>query len=203
MKWSSEISKDKMGHPLMHKVIATIMWSEGNLEQARHHFLLSKDGSGCGQMLIELSQTKGFSNEIDLFVAQVVLQQLCLKEITSAASTFNTYTKFHPKIGQTNPPFVLPLLNFVFFLLKIIESRKLAIFKSLCELYKPSLDRDPSYEKYLEKIGVIFFGAPQPPRRPNGGIFGGLINQLFQGLDDEDEEEQQSSSAQTVEADLD
>lgn len=187
----------------MHKVIAQVMWSEGNLEQARHHFLLSKDGSGCGQMLIELSQTKGFSKEVDLFIAQVVLQQLCLKEITSATNTFNTYIKFHPKISRTDPPFVMPLLNFIFFLFKVIETRKLAIFRSLYELYKPSLDRDPSYEKYLEKIGVIFFGAPQPPQRPSGGIFGGLISQLFQGLEDDDDDEQQSTSAQAVEADLD
>lgn len=95
----------------------------------------------------------------------------------------------------------MPLLNFVFFLLKIIETRKLAIFKKLCELYKPSLDRDPSYEKYLEKIGVIFFGAPNPPQRSNNGLFGDLINQLFQGLDEDDEEESQASSS--VEADLD
>ncbi|XP_031635332.1 Golgi to ER traffic protein 4 homolog [Contarinia nasturtii] len=200
VKWSSEISKNKMGHPTIHKVIAQLMWSEGNLEQARHHFLLSKDGSGCGQMLIELSQTKGFPKEADLFITQVVLQQLCLKEISSAAETFHTYIKFHPKISRTDPPFVMPLLNFVFFLLKIIGSRKLAIFKKLCELYKPSLDRDPSYEKYLEKIGVIFFGAPNPPQRSNNGIFGDLINQLFQGLEDEDDENQTCSS---VETDLD
>lgn len=206
VKWSSEISNNKMGHPLMHKVIAQLMWNEGNLEQARHHFLLSKDGNGCGQMLIELSQRKGYPNEIDLFVAQVVLQQLCLKEISSAVETFQTYTKYHPKICRTDPPFIMPLLNFVFFLLKIIESsRKLAIFKKLCELYKPSLDRDPSYEKYLEKIGVLFFGAPQQPqRRAGGGIFGDLINQLFQGLeDDEDEPNQSASAVRRVEADLD
>lgn len=172
-----------MGHPLMHKVIAQLMWDEGNLEQARHHFLLSKDGNGCGKMLIQLSQSKGLPRETDLFIAQVVLQQLCLKEIQSAMETFQTYTKYHPKIARTDPPFIMPLLNFVFFLLKIIESKnKLAIFKKLCELYKPSLDRDPSYEKYLEKIGVIFFGAPQPQQRAGtGGIFGDLINQLFQG----------------------
>jgi golgi to ER traffic protein 4 len=35
------------------------MWKEGNLEQAKHHYLLSKDGEGCGKMLIELSD-KGY-----------------------------------------------------------------------------------------------------------------------------------------------
>lgn len=178
-----------MGHPLMHKLIAQLMWNEDNLEQARHHFLLSKDGSGCGQMLIQLSQRKGLPREVDLFIAQVVLQQLCLKEIKSAMDTFQTYTKNHPKISRTEPPFSMPLLNFVYFLLQIIECKKLAVFKSLCDLYKPSLDRDPSYEKYLDKIGVLFFGAQKKPERSGGGgIFGNLINQLFQGLDEDDDD---------------
>lgn len=183
----------------MHKLIAQIMWNEDNLAQARHHFLLSKDGNGCGHMLIQLSQTKGFPNEIDLFIAQVILQQLCLKETTTAAETFATYTKYHPKIASSEPPFITPLLNFIFFLLQAIEAnqRKLAVFRTLCELYKASLERDPSYEKYLQKIGMIFFGASQPQRAQNegmGGIFGDLLNQFFQGLDDELDEEPASGS---------
>lgn len=66
------MSNNKMGHPLMHKLIAHMFWTEENLEQARHHYLLSRDGTGCGKMLIELSQSKGYSSEIDLFIAQVV-----------------------------------------------------------------------------------------------------------------------------------
>lgn len=202
-----------MGHPVMHKVIAQLLWTEGNLELARHHFLLSKDGSGCGQMLIQLCQSKGLPREIDLFIAQVVLQQLCLNESSSAMETFQTYTKYHPKISRTEPPFILPLLNFLYFLLKILDCKKLAIFRKLCELYKPSLDRDPSYEKYLEKIGVLFFSAPQQQQRTGGGgFFGDLINQLFQGLDnddhddddDDDEDDSQASgSGRRVENDLD
>lgn len=175
-----------MGHPLLHKLIAEIMWSEMNLEQARLHYLLSKDGAGCGQMLIELSQNKGYSSETDLFIVQIIFQQLCLKETITATQTFETYTKFHPKITATEPPFLMPILNFTFFLLKSIENGKqLAVFKSLCELYKPSLDRDPAYEKYLQKIGILFFGAPAPQQASSGGMFGNLISQLFQGLDDE------------------
>lgn len=171
----------------MHKLIAQIMWTEGNMEQARHHFLLSRDGTGCGQMLIQLSQAKGFANEIDLFIAQVVLQQLCLKEKLSALQTFEEYTKYHPKIACSEPPFPLPLLNFCFFLLKAIEAGKLVMFKTLCDLYKPSLARDPSYDKYLQKIGVLFFGVAPPVQRNSAGLFGDLINQLFTSLDDDND----------------
>lgn len=194
-----------MGHPLMHKLVAQILWAEGNLENARHHYLLSRDGSGCGQMLIQLSQTKGLFGETDLFIAQVVFQQLCLNEKSSAVQTFETYTKYHPTIARSEPPFVMPLLNFVHFLLKALDTGKLSIFKSLCELYKISLERDPSYEKYMQKIGILFFGAPKPPVRNPGGLFGGLISQLFQGLDDDDDESAHGSNqrAATNDADLD
>lgn len=170
------------------------MWSEGNLEQARHHFLLSKDGAACGKILIQISQEKGYNNEIDLFVTQVVMQQLCLKDKNTAVKTFETYTKYHPKIASSEPPFFTPLLNFIFFLLKAIETGKLIIFNTLCDLYKSSLDRDPSYEKYLQSIAVIFFGA-QPIRQQtnSNGFFGDLLNQIFQGLDEDDEPQQLSS----------
>ncbi|XP_058443480.1 Golgi to ER traffic protein 4 homolog [Malaya genurostris] len=203
VKWSASVSNSQVGHPLMHKLIAQIMWNEDNLTQARHHFLLSKDGISCGHMLIQLSQTKGVPSEMDLFIAQVILQQLCLKEITTAVETFATYTKYHPKIACSEPPFITPLLNFIFFLLQAIEAnqRKLIVFRTLCELYKPSLERDASYEKYLQKIGVIFFEATQPqlPQTEGiGGIFGDLLNQFFQGLDDELDDEPASGSEQRM-----
>ncbi|XP_053695443.1 Golgi to ER traffic protein 4 homolog [Sabethes cyaneus] len=201
VKWSASVSNSQVGHPLMHKLIAQIMWNEDNLTQARHHFLLSKDGNSCGHMLIQLSETKGFPSEMDLFIAQVILQQLCLKETSTASKTFATYTKYHPKIACSEPPFITPLLNFIFFLLQAIEAnqRKLVVFRTLCDLYKPSLERDPSYEKYLQKIGMIFFGANQPQRPQHEGIpgiFGDLLNQFFQELDD-GEDESAGGSQQT------
>lgn len=184
IKWVASERNQSM-KPKFHEVVASVLWDEGNLELAKHHFLLSHDGVEFGKMLIQLS-AKGYSRELDLFIAHTVLQQLCLKQKDVALETFETYTKYHPKIACTEPPFTTPLLNFIFFLLKAIDTGKLAAFKALCDLYKPSTDRDPAYEKYLQKIGVIFFNAPQPRQSAApGGIFGDLINQLFQTLDDD------------------
>ncbi|XP_063705623.1 Golgi to ER traffic protein 4 homolog [Culicoides brevitarsis] len=184
VKWAALSGTETLKH-LMHQQIAAILWDEGNLEQARHHFILSKDSGQFAKFLIELSG-QGYAKEVDLFIANTVLQQLCMKDgKTSANQTFETYTKYHPKIATTQPPFSLPLLNFIYFLLKAIDTGKnLAMFKALCELYKPSIDRDPAYQKYLEKVGVLFFNAPVARQGPQGGIFGDLINQLFQGLDE-------------------
>lgn len=138
-------------------------------------------------MLVQLSVDKGNGTEVDLFVAQMVLQQLYLNEKATAVKTFATFAKFHPIIARTEPPFALPLLNFLFFLLKCCDTGKLPMFRALCDVYKTALARDPSFDKYLQKIGVVHFGAqPVAERGAGGGIFGDLIGQLFAGLDDDE-----------------
>lgn len=93
---------------------------------------------------------------------------------------------------KRTPVYPLPLLNFVHFLFRCIDTARLDTFRALCDLYKPSLSRDPSFEKYLLKIGVLFFGA-QPPVPVGGGLMGGmfgdLFSRLFQGFDDDDDEQ--------------
>ncbi|XP_053678340.1 Golgi to ER traffic protein 4 homolog [Anopheles nili] len=190
IKWSGTTVMSPMGHPLMHKLIAQIMHQENNLPLARYHFSLSKDGENCALLTLQLSQQKGFASEVDLFLAQIVLQQLCLKETAAAADTFAVYVRSHPGIACSELPFPMPLLNFLFFLLQLIEmnNRKYAIFRTLVDLYKPSLDRDPSFAKYLHKIGVTFFDGGQQ-EQPRGFAFSDLIQQFFNDLDVEDLEE--------------
>lgn len=48
--------------------------SEKNYFLARFHFMHSPDGRNCAKMLVELHVARGFSNEIDLFITQAVLQ---------------------------------------------------------------------------------------------------------------------------------
>ena len=71
-------------------------------------------------MLVEFHQRRGFNSELDLFIAQTVLQYLCLKKLIEAANVFRTYTKSHPNI-KCDPPFSHPLLNFLWLLLVSIK----------------------------------------------------------------------------------
>uniref|UniRef100_A0A182K120 Golgi to ER traffic protein 4 homolog n=1 Tax=Anopheles christyi TaxID=43041 RepID=A0A182K120_9DIPT len=189
MKWSGSLVSSPVGHPLMHKLFAQILYREGDLALARRHFALAKDGVSCGFLLIEISRSKGFPGEVDLFVAHIVLQQLALKEPATAASTFTTYCKFHTSIACTEPPFALPLLNFLHFLLQLVEqnNRVYTTFRALCDLYKPSLDRDPSYEKYLQKIGAKFFDGSRYEQR--NIMFSDLLQQFFIDLEEDELEE--------------
>ena len=144
-------------------------------------------------MLVEYSTSGGFPSEVDLFITQAVLQYLCLSNLPTATVAFKIYTANHPGIrasepvSNPRPPFLMPLLNFVWFLLELlltVETRKLALFTVLCEQYRVSIGRDPAYRKYLDRIAQLFFGVPPPSstsRGPGGGIFGNLMASIMGG----------------------
>ncbi|XP_014472401.1 PREDICTED: Golgi to ER traffic protein 4 homolog [Dinoponera quadriceps] len=195
LKWSTKGTDYKTGHPDLHQKIAQVFWREKNYIMARQHFMHSRDGSGCAAMLVELHEQRGYMNEIDLFIAHAVFQYLCLQNKATAQEAFNSYTSRHPKIS-TGPPYLLPLLNFLFFLLKTIDSGKLAVFTVLCDQYQISLSRDPCYRQYLDKIGQLFFNIP-PPRPRNQGLFSSLLQSFFNGLDDDEYDDEQRNTAST------
>ncbi|XP_013412251.1 Golgi to ER traffic protein 4 homolog [Lingula anatina] len=187
LKWSKGSNcESNSGHPALHKQFAVTLWQEKNYPEARYHFVHSNDGEGCAAMLVEYHITHGYPSEVDMFIAQAVLQYLCLKNKATATVTFYAYARQHPEVKK-GPPYLLPLLNFLWFLLLAIEGGKLAFFTVLCEQYKLSLDRDPCYFQYLDRIGQQFFGIPPPKKNTQPGVFGNLLQSLF-GEDEEEEE---------------
>lgn len=87
-----------------------------------------------------------------------------------------------------------------FFLFNLIfSSGKLAVFTILCEQYQISLNRDPYYRQYLDKIGQLFFNIP-PPRPRNQGLIGTLLQSFFNGLEDDESDEEQRNTASTSHA---
>ncbi|XP_060718365.1 Golgi to ER traffic protein 4 homolog [Tachysurus vachellii] len=193
LKWTTGGS-GKLGDPKLHQLLAVTLWKEQNYSESRYHFLHSSDGEGCAQMLVEYSSTRGYRSEVDMFVAQAVLQFLCLKNKTSASVVFTTYTQKHPSI-EKGPPFVQPLLNFLWFLLLAVDGGKLTVFTVLCEQYQPSLKRDPMYNEYLDRIGQLFFGVPPKQSSSYGGLLGNLLNSLMGSGEEEDGEEVREDSS--------
>lgn len=196
LKWSASNEQEhRFGHPRLHRAVALTLWKEKNYSQSWFHFLRSMDGESCASMLVEYHLVQGFPGEVDLFIARAVLQFLCLRNTITANVVFFHYTQTHPNINR-GPPFLLPLLNFLWFLLLTIESGKLTTFTVLCEQYQSSIRRDPIYVEYLDRIGQLFFGLP-PPRTNRQGLLENLLQSLLVGPD---EEEDGSSIADDAEA---
>jgi len=189
LQWSSKKEKSyKSGHPSLHSKFGECLWKEKNYAQARFHLIHSHSGESCGLMLVEYSTSRGYPSEVDLFITQAVLQYLCLSNLSTATVAFKIYTANHPAIkaqppNDPKPPFLMPLLNFVWFLLLTVETRKLAVFTVLCEQYRTAIGRDPAYNKYLDRIGQLFFGVPPPSRHSGGGggLFGNLMASMMGG----------------------
>lgn len=198
---------------LVHYNLAIVLFREKNYPDSRYHFLHcgSSAGKACAQMLIEYQISQGCQWEVDLFIAQFVLQVLCIKPVNVkapasfspsgqglhlpdeersiqhglATQTLKEYVERHPQIHSSLPPFPLPLVNFLWFLLLAIPYGQAPLFRILCEIYALSISRDPEYKVYLKKIGQIYFGIAPPPQRRPGGIFGSLLQSLMGDFDDD------------------
>ena len=106
----------------MRKQFAEILWKEKSFAESRLHFIYSSDsGDNCALMLVEYQTSAGYSSEVDLMIVQFVLQVLCVENKQLAHNTFFLYTLNHPQIKCSKPPFMMPLLNFICFLLFAIE----------------------------------------------------------------------------------
>lgn len=104
------------------KQFAETLWNEKNFSESRMHFIYSSDdGNNCALMLVEYQTSVGYPFEVDLMIAQFVLQVLCIENWQLAYKTFYVYTSNHPQIKCSKAPFTTPLLNFICFLFIAIE----------------------------------------------------------------------------------
>ena len=186
----------------LRKSFAQTLWSEKNYSDARLHFLYSSDnGDNCALMLIEYQCESAYPCEVDLMIAQFVLQVLCIKNHQLAHNVFYGYTLNHPKIRSSKPPFMTPLLNFLCFLIMAIDRYpgKSQVFNILCNVYDKSLSRDPCYKDYLQQIGQIYFNVEKKQHGSGGGLFSNLIQSLFDmSADDGDDDHQQQLNFQST-----
>ncbi|XP_077300122.1 Golgi to ER traffic protein 4 homolog [Arctopsyche grandis] len=177
IRWS--MGETSIGDPLLHKNIALALWKEKNYPSAQQHFFHSNDGLSFAAMLVEMHKNQGSESDIDIYIASAVLQVLCRKKQQLARDTFLYYVGLHPTIlNETGPPFMTELLNFIWFLLQAVETKKANVFNELLVTYDESINQDPSYSIFLRRIGKIWFDImPQKT-----GMHNGILGNLFQFL---------------------
>ncbi|KAK0090639.1 hypothetical protein PV325_009382 [Microctonus aethiopoides] len=194
VRWSMKHTNCKWGHPELHTMIAQVFWQEENYAMARKHFVYGNNGEGCAAMLIKLQQERGYSDEVDFFIVQIVLQYLCLRNTKSAQEAFDYYVSRHPKVNG-RPPYSTPLLNFLYFLLKTIEVPSVRAFTVVRAQYSLSWSRDAGIDIYLDKIAEHYFHF-QPRRPQRQSLFGSMMQSFFNDLEDEDSDPEDQTSRQ-------
>lgn len=113
-----------------------------------------------------------------------------------AEKIFSSYTLQHPSLSQVCVPFSsLPLLNFTYFIITILDSDKEAsTFVMLRDIYKVTWSRDPNYNGYLTRIETLYFGINDQAKQRQGGFFNNILLSLLEGPDDEDNDSNQDGN---------
>lgn len=194
VKWSMSVSDKRRykqkGHAALHGCVANVLWQEGNYCSARSHFMLSDEPEKFAKFLVDFQRRHGNESEKDLFIVQAVLQMLCNKRPRTASILLREYCQEHPNISN-KPPYNLPLLNFARYVILAIRTKRVEVFTRLLEVY--DLQRDPSFIKYLDKIGQVYLSVPPPQKQ--SGFLGSFIKGLI-GPGQPDGSSESSSTAE-------
>jgi len=173
------------------------LWTEGSeLSAARLHLMRAADGANCGALLVQLHRARCYPSELELVLAQTVLQLLCAPRDgpRAAVRCFGTFVRLHPdpRLAGGRAPFAgLPLLNFVWLLLKAVAAHSpVGVFCVLCEQYRALLVRDAALLGCLDRVGQLHFGLAPPAAdagKPGGGgdLLGNLLSGMFGGAFEE------------------
>ena len=131
-----------------------------------YRFALKSGNVNIIQMIFNNEFSKDLSsNEKTLFIARISFELLILKNVSSA------YKFLAQNINVRDFKSNEPILNFSFFLILDLEKNLGYIkFKELVFQYENSIDLDPNFRKYLDKISLIHFNKKVYPEKPNFDI---------------------------------
>eukprot|EP00516_Mucochytrium_quahogii_P011216 CAMPEP_0203788092 /NCGR_PEP_ID=MMETSP0100_2-20121128/2636_1 /ASSEMBLY_ACC=CAM_ASM_000210 /TAXON_ID=96639 /ORGANISM=" , Strain NY0313808BC1" /LENGTH=300 /DNA_ID=CAMNT_0050690759 /DNA_START=208 /DNA_END=1110 /DNA_ORIENTATION=- len=156
--WSylKNFGRYEKGDPRLHLLAAQAKIRINDATGASANFLHSHRPDLFAEFLVNVS-TMGYVREKDLFLARGVLQLLALENLKDAVVLHDTFLDIINKQGQKMPD--TPLYHFTTFLLKTVERDAYPLFKMLCEKYSTTINRDPTFPMYIDRISEVFFGV--------------------------------------------
>ncbi|KRY52046.1 Golgi to ER traffic protein 4 -like protein, partial [Trichinella britovi] len=176
LDWSLEVSPEyPRGHPNLHRMYVEVYHEARNFHSSIFHIMLIDDGQYIGKYLAECYSKYAFPSELDIFITQFLLRYLCNDGEKSVASDIlNTYFEL-----LVHRPKKYPLHSFLWLLLICLETKSLPFFKFLLKYYGSSLNRDPLFAEYLDKISKRYFGVPLQENNRSSNFFGNIVRQIF------------------------
>jgi len=170
INWSAAVLSNTYGSQELHYVYAKEFERHGDFAGAEKHYQLSLDSTSFANMLVRWSK-QGTKSEQDLFIARTVFRYLLLNTPVALENAEKVLNHVVSELKLDTP-----LINFISFLLKIVQAQAGNLFLPLRQKYASELQRDPLFTKYLDVIGKANFGIEG---RQSGGLLGSLLQSFF------------------------
>lgn len=172
IKWSAEFGTSGSGAPELHIMLAEYIFSESpevDMNRVTYHFVRGNDTQKFASTLVNFLG-KCYPGEDDLAIARAVLRYLSLGNLKDANILVDEIKK---QIESTEVEFPkTDLMQFLNFLLQTMERDAFPLFNMLRANYKPSIEREPSFNELLDEIAQKFYGVQ---RRNPMGMFGDIF----------------------------
>jgi golgi to ER traffic protein 4 len=171
------------GDPALHVYYADVLVKRGELGMASYHLLRGDAPTRTLHYLLEMT-SKAAAQEHDLFLARMVLGYVARGNLKDAhlvltgfvAERFPGSADSMVDDGLLPPP---PLVNFLRFLLLTLErDNTYPLYQRLCQVYAPSLARDPDFQKNLDKVAEVFYNVKKQPQGLAGIM--NMVSSMFQ-----------------------
>ncbi|GLU16086.1 hypothetical protein SLE2022_325360 [Rubroshorea leprosula] len=176
IKWSIEFGANRHGAPELHAMLAAYIYSESpELDMARvsYHFVRGDNLKKFASTLVNF-MGKCYPGEDDLAIARAVLMYLSMGNLGDANDIMDEVKEQMEAKNLEFPE--SDLIHFISFLLQTVERDALPLFNMLRINYKPSIDREPTFNEYLDDIAEKFFGVQR--RSPLQGMFGEFFRMM-------------------------
>lgn len=161
LKWSMESGEYSRGAPELHDMLAEYMWTESpapEMVKVSQHFVRGNQPELYAKIVVDCMH-QCYPSEGDLVIARAIFLYLTLGNLRDANRLYDAVKRRLTDNSEEFPD--SPLMHFVKFLLATLERDALPLFRMLRQKYKPSLDRDPSFDEYLDEIAERFYNVPR------------------------------------------
>jgi len=174
IRWSIEQGDNKFGTPELHTAFAISYQRQKEFGKSLKHFVKGNDPKQFANMLAEWS-SETYPGERDLLISRAVLQYLCLSNLKDAIVVYDVSMSLVSSLAKSPTP----LINYIRFLLLTLQRDAVPLFEMLRKKYKPSIERDPDFQIYLDHIALVFYNV-QPPKGM-GNVFENLLKSFMGG----------------------
>ncbi len=155
--WTAALGECPHGDTKLHTDLARFLDAKRDYAEAHMHYVRGARPMDHARCLMAWVN-KGYPSERGLFVVRAVLEYLCVQNLRDANTFFEACAKAFDEDEAKRPP----EMNFSEFLLRTVERDAAPLFDMLKEKYKICLGRDPALSRYLDRIGHLYFGRPNP-----------------------------------------